>query len=81
MFKCKYCGAETRKDGRKFDKQGQLNLHMYHCKMKHVSRETLEKETEECKHNFRLLNLKQPMELKAYNANYKEVCTKCQELH
>jgi hypothetical protein len=81
MLSCKYCGTTTRKDGRKFDKQGQLNLHEYHCKMKSVSRETLDFQTETCKHDFRLLNLNQPMELKAYKANYKEVCSKCQELH
>jgi hypothetical protein len=81
MFKCKYCGAETRKDGRKFDKQGQLNLHEYHCKMKNVSRGTLEQQSESCEHDYRLLNLKQPIELKAYHNGYKGVCVKCQELH
>lgn len=81
MFTCKFCGTTTRKDGRIFDKQGQLNLHEYHCKMKNVTRETIQEETKACEHTYRLLNLKQPIELKAYNGGYKEVCVKCQELH
>lgn len=82
MLKCKYCGAETRKDGRQFDKQGQLNLHEYHCKMKHVpvSRETKEVVEEECTHSFRLLTVSSSIEKQAYNKGYMEVCRKCQEL-
>lgn len=76
MLECRFCGVSTRKDGTPFEKQGQLNLHEYHCKMKNVSHETIE----ECKHKFRFLNLRQPIENKAYEAGYKEVCSKCQDL-
>lgn len=77
MLRCKYCGAEGRKDGRPFEKQGQLNLHEYHCKMRHTG----EAEQEKCKHEFRFLNVKSAIEKKAYDAGYMEVCIKCQELH
>lgn len=81
MRKCKYCGAEARKDGRPFEKQGQLNLHEYHCKMKnHVSRETNEEVDKGCEHSFRLLTVSSPIEKQAYNNGYMEVCRKCQEL-
>lgn len=84
MLKCSICGQTARKDGRPFEKQGQLNLHMYHCKMKNVSRETVQEEKpkeETCSHDLRLLNLRQPIEKKAYLQGYREVCVKCQELH
>jgi hypothetical protein len=80
MLACKYCAATSRKDGRLFTKQGQLNLHEYHCKMKNnVSRETKEEE-KDCTHNFRLLTVSSSIEKNAYDRGYMEVCTLCQEL-
>lgn len=72
MKTCPLCGKNDLKH------QGALNMHMYHCKMKqvHVPRET--KET--CKHNWRFLNLNMPIEKRAYEAGYKEVCVNCQDL-
>lgn len=78
MLTCQYCGVTSRKDGRPFEKQGQLNLHEYHCKMKNHSSNN--DDLEECKHSFRFLNLRQPIERKAYSAGYIEVCSKCQEV-
>jgi hypothetical protein len=80
MLSCKYCGVQARKDGRPFEKQGQLNLHEYHCKMKHVPRETKEDIDQDCEHSFRLLTVSSPIEKQAYNSGYMEVCRKCQEL-
>lgn len=86
MKTCKFCGA-------KFEKQGQLNLHQYHCKIKHINkdsehypnsqndRSSKNGDIDICSHNYRLLNLKIPIEKRAYGAGYKEVCVKCQELH
>lgn len=63
--------------------QGALNMHMYHCKMKQVNinvpRETIKKD-EECVHEWRFLNLKAPIERKAYEGGFIEVCKKCQDL-
>jgi len=63
--------------------QGALNMHMYHCKMKNqteiVSRETNEKPAD-CVHEWRFLNLRAPIEKKAYEHGYIEVCIKCQDL-
>lgn len=72
---CSICGYEAKH-------QGALNMHMYHCKMKNVPRETNVNEgvTETCKHEWRFLNLKAPIERKAYEAGYLEVCVKCQDL-
>lgn len=72
MKACDLCGRE-------FEKQGHLNLHKYHCKMKQKPKQE-EPKIEECTHVFRLLNLRQPIENRAYQAGYKEVCTKCQEV-
>lgn len=76
---CSYCGIGTRKDGRPFTKQGQINLHEYHCKMKNVPRETKSQE-KECAHNWRLLSVNSSIEYRAYENGYMEVCVKCQEL-
>jgi hypothetical protein len=81
VYSCSLCGKG-------FPKQGHLNLHMYHCKMKNPSPEGKQpiKKVEDqviletCNHNFRLLNLHVPIERKAYQAGYKEVCSKCQDL-
>lgn len=74
---CPLCGYEAKH-------QGALNMHMYHCKMKNVSRETFKRHvtevTETCEHEWRFLNLKAPIERKAYEAGYLEVCIKCQDL-
>jgi hypothetical protein len=56
---------------------------MYHCRMKNVSRETIEQKEyvkEECQHSFRLLSVSSPIEAKAYKNGYMEVCRTCQEL-
>jgi hypothetical protein len=71
---CPLCGYEAKH-------QGALNMHMYHCKMKNVPRGTNNEEvTETCKHEWRFLNLKAPIERKAYESGYLEVCVKCQDL-
>lgn len=73
---CSICGYEAKH-------QGALNMHMYHCKMKNVSRGTIEGEGQkekECVHEWRFLNLRAPIEKKAYEHGYIEVCTKCQDL-
>jgi hypothetical protein len=77
MKTCELCGKE-------FERQGQLNLHKYHCQIRqykkdNVSRETKkeEKKEEECLHSFRLLNGNIPIEKRAINSGYVEVCTKC----
>lgn len=80
MKKCKHCGKE-------FEKQGQLNLHQYHCmirmhrKEQSVPRETLlENGKERCEHSFRLLNGNVPIEARAIQNGYVEVCSKCQSV-
>lgn len=61
--------------------QGALNMHMYHCKMKNVPRETQPNTQQEtCEHDWRFLNLKAPIERKAFEGGYTEVCKKCQDL-
>lgn len=76
MKTCPLCGKNDLKH------QGALNIHMYHCKMKqvNVTRETLKQGSDDCTHDFRLLNLNSPIEKKAYNSGYHFVCTKCQDL-
>lgn len=64
--------------GREFEKQGHLNLHKYHCRIKHNNFEGYEKEQKECEHYFRFLNLNVPLERRAYNEGYREVCKTCQ---
>jgi hypothetical protein len=74
---CPICGKDDLKH------QGALNMHMYHCRMKNVSRETIEQKEnvkEECQHSFRLLSVSSPIEAKAYKNGYMEVCRTCQEL-
>lgn len=61
--------------------QGALNMHMYHCKIKNVSRETVPEELKECEHDFRLLSVSNHYEKIAYKKGYMEVCKKCQTLH
>lgn len=78
MKKCPNCGKE-------FQKQGHLNLHKYHCDIKQAKKNAGEPEEEKknaaCVHNWRLLNLKIPVEKNAYEqGNFTEVCTKCQDL-
>jgi hypothetical protein len=75
---CPLCGYEAKH-------QGALNMHMYHCKMKNVPRGTNEEHDntlspKECSHEWRFLNLKAPIEKRAYEAGYIEVCKKCQDL-
>jgi hypothetical protein len=73
---CPLCGYQAKH-------QGALNMHMYHCKMKNgnVSRGTNETTVPEtCEHEWRFLNLKAPIERRAYEAGYIEVCKKCQDL-
>lgn len=75
---CDLCGKVLKH-------QGALNIHKYHCKMKQAQKEQPKqeepKQEEICEHNFRLLNLRAPMEKRAYDAGYKEVCIKCQEVN
>jgi hypothetical protein len=81
MKVCKHCGKE-------FERQGQLNLHQYHCQIKQYKKENVSRETkeikeelkEECQHSFRLLNGNIPIEKRAINSGYVEVCTKCQNV-
>jgi len=85
MLKCKYCGTGERKDGRPFEKQGQLNLHEYHCKMKNSKQSNNQQQQEEKQerqhvHKWRFLTVSSPIERKAYNSGFKEVCVECQEL-
>lgn len=73
---CDLCGKVLKH-------QGALNIHKYHCKMKQLQKEQPKPEElkpVECEHNFRLLNLRAPMEKRAYDSGYKEVCIKCQEV-
>jgi hypothetical protein len=73
---CPLCGYEAKH-------QGALNMHMYHCKMKNgnVPRGTNEpNEPTTCEHEWRFLNLKAPIERRAYEGGFIEVCKKCQEL-
>lgn len=63
--------------------QGALNMHMYHCKIKNTPNNTIvqEKENDDvCTHDWRFLNLKSPIERKAFENGYTEVCKKCQDL-
>jgi hypothetical protein len=73
MKTCPICGRDDLKH------QGALNMHKYHCQMKNastVSRETLE----QCEHEFRFLAVSSPIEKKAYDKGFMEVCGKCQML-
>lgn len=60
--------------------QGALNMHMYHCKMKNVPRETKQEISKECTHSWRLLNLQSGIEAQANKNGYMEVCKTCQTL-
>lgn len=71
MKKCEICGAE-------FEKQGQLNLHKYHCRIKNNNWVGREKDQAECEHNWRFLNLGVPLEKRAHDNGYREVCSTCQ---
>lgn len=84
MKKCTICEKE-------FQSQGGLNLHYWSCNLKNGAKQenaVVVKKVEEnviqvkeCEHDFRFLNLKAPLERKAYNTGiYKEVCGKCQTL-
>jgi hypothetical protein len=70
---CSICGYEAKH-------QGALNMHMYHCKMKNGKNVPRETNQETCNHEWRFLNLKSPIEKRAYEAGYIEVCKKCQDL-
>lgn len=88
LYPCPLCGTNQSKTGKPFTKQAHLNLHMYHCKVKNPSPEGKKpvKKVEDkvlletCTHSFRLLNLHVSIERSAYEAGYKEVCSKCQDL-
>lgn len=81
---CPICGKELKH-------QGALNLHKWSCSLKQgakqenmVAVQQVEPglfQVKECEHEFRFLNLNHPLENKAYQSNYKEVCVKCQQLH
>lgn len=74
MKTCPICGKEGLKH------QGALNMHMYHCKIKNVSRETNQHQEEKCEHNWRFLNPSMAVERNCMNRGYKEVCVKCQDV-
>lgn len=73
---CKICGGI-------FKHQGALNIHMYHCKIKHGKHEVVQKhfEQEVCEHSWRLLSARSRMEERqALAQGYNEVCTKCHDV-
>jgi hypothetical protein len=72
---CKICGYIAKH-------QGALNMHIYHCKIKHGQNETVQKhfEQETCNHSWRLLNRFKREEQIALSQGYNEVCSKCQEV-
>jgi hypothetical protein len=76
---CKICGYVARH-------QGALNIHMYHCKIKHGQHAAVQKsmEQETCaqtgNHSWRLLNRYKREEQIALSQGYNEVCSKCQEV-
>jgi hypothetical protein len=77
MKTCPICGKNDLKH------QGALNIHMYHCKVKHGQikevKEHYEKVDENCNHSWRLLG-NTGIEQKARLSGYMEVCTHCQEV-
>lgn len=84
MLQCPTCGTTKSKSGNEFTNQGQLNLHMYHCKMKqqrqNVQSQGAQQPIGSCSHNWRLLNPYKDDERQAMDANFGEVCIKCQDL-
>lgn len=70
---CDICGWVGRH-------QGALNIHKYHCKMKHGRNEKVEESLQDCTHDWRLLTASSPLERKAVENGYTEVCRKCQEV-
>jgi hypothetical protein len=72
---CKICGKVLKH-------QGALNIHMYHCKIKHGQHETVQKHFQQvtCEHEWRLLGKHHPAERQALAQGYNEVCSKCQEV-
>jgi hypothetical protein len=72
---CRICGGV-------YKHQGALNIHMYHCKIKHGQHEAVQKhfEQETCDHSWRLLNRYKREEVVALSQGYNEVCSKCQEV-
>jgi hypothetical protein len=49
-------------------------------KQVHKPQEQQQQQHNECVHEWRFLNLKAPIERKAFEAGNVEVCVKCQEL-
>lgn len=73
---CKICGYIAKH-------QGALNMHSYHCKVKHMSKEPVQKhfEQETCEHSWRLLSARGRFEERqALAQGYNEVCTKCHDV-
>lgn len=85
---CRFCGKNDFHGKTEQSKRGALNLHEYHCELKQLKKTALEeKKVEEkekkekgCKHEWRLLKGNNPIELRAIQAGYKEVCDKCQDI-
>jgi hypothetical protein len=82
MPKCQHCEKE-------FAKQGQLNLHVYHCGLKKAAGVSTKKRQNraagstgsgQCEHEMRLLNPRVQIELQAIRHGYKEVCSLCKDL-
>lgn len=77
-MKCSVCGKE-------FEKQGSLNLHEYHCKLKNgqgVQQQQNKQVVNQnsCDHDYRALNSRDSLEYRAINAGFTEVCDKCENL-
>lgn len=73
-YQCENCGYET-------EHNGAYNLHRYHCNMRKLAGNGQKKEQPKhsvCEHEWRLLSHSQPIELRAIQNGYKEVCEKCQ---
>lgn len=67
---CEYCGKDC-------GNPPALELHMKFCKKKNGH--NVENKNN-CEHEFRLLNPNRPIEFKALQNGYLQVCIKCSEL-
>lgn len=72
---CKICGKVCKH-------QGALNIHVYHCKIKHGQFDPVQKTMDQatCEHSWRLLGGRNREEYLAMKQGYTEVCTKCHEV-
>jgi hypothetical protein len=72
---CLICGKNDLKH------QGALNIHTYHCKVKHGKVKEVKEHFENvpCNHSWRLLG-STGIERNARQAGFMEVCSHCQEV-